>query len=108
MIDAEKILDCWRVGAPARDIARELKCSPSTVWRIVRVARAAGDVRAIDGEVLDKRRELYLAHKIAPRVAALYGECSIDSIAAAVKQPPRIVRAAIYLARPQPLAARAA
>src|SRR6185369_6276151 len=96
-IATNAVLNAWAKGTPAAKLAKRFRCSKSSIWRIVRAARSAGDKRAVTQTAA--LRERYEASLIVSKVKTPYlrGD-GVDRIAKDLKVEPRVARAAIYLA----------
>jgi hypothetical protein len=69
MIDKEYVLDKWAAGASAGALAKELGCSRGGVRKIITLAKATGDPRAISHDLVDNRSPDYV-----PKTRAHYTE----------------------------------
>lgn len=90
-IDRVAVERRWHDGMPPQQIAVEVDCSVSSVYRIAR--------EECWDRPTDQARELFVARQYAERIAADYRKgIGIDALARKYDLPPHIVRAAVYVA----------
>lgn len=97
-IDRNKLLDMWCGGAPAKEIAGTLKCSTSSIYRIVNHAFFEdGDNRG--APQTQEMRDMWRAHRHIEKIAEMAAKgIEVSAIGAKFGLKDHIVRASIYIA----------